>query len=183
MVISYIGFESQEVKVKGNAPLNIILKEDSEALDEVVVVGYGVQKKSDVTGALSSVKGDDLTKLSISRTDQALQGQMAGVMVQNSVAAPGESPNIIIRGGNSLKGENAPLVVIDGVLGGDLSLIDPNDITSIEVLKDASSTSIYGSRGANGVIMVRPNVGRLVNRPFLIVVMFRFRRYQRKWIC
>ena len=104
-------------------------------------------------------------------------------MVQNSVAAPGESPNIIIRGGNSLKGENAPLVVIDGVLGGDLSLIDPNDITSIEVLKDASSTSIYGSRGANGVIMVRPNVGRLVNRPFLIVVMFRFRRYQRKWIC
>ena len=82
-VISYIGFESQEVKVKGNAPLNIILKEDSEALDEVVVVGYGVQKKSDVTGALSSVKGDDLTKLSISRTDQALQGQMAGVMVQN----------------------------------------------------------------------------------------------------
>ena len=81
LVISYIGFESQEVK--GNAPLNIILKEDSEALDEVVVVGYGVQKKSDVTGALSSVKGDDLTKLSISRTDQALQGQMAGVMVQN----------------------------------------------------------------------------------------------------
>ena len=160
LVISYIGFESQEVKVKGNAPLNIILKEDSEALDEVVVVGYGVQKKSDVTGALSSVKGDDLTKLSISRTDQALQGQMAGVMVQNSVAAPGESPNIIIRGGNSLKGENAPLVVIDGVLGGDLSLIDPNDITSIEVLKDASSTSIYGSRGANGVIMVTTKRGQ-----------------------
>ena len=159
LVISYIGFESQEVKVKGNAPLNIILKEDSEALDEVVVVGYGVQKKSDVTGALSSVKGDDLTKLSISRTDQALQGQMAGVMVQNSVAAPGESPNII-RGGNSLKGENAPLVVIDGVLGGDLSLIDPNDITSIEVLKDASSTSIYGSRGANGVIMVTTKRGQ-----------------------
>ena len=160
LVISYIGFESQEVKVKGNAPLNIILKEDSEALDEVVVVGYGVQKKSDVTGALSSVKGDDLIKLSISRTDQALQGQMAGVMVQNSVAAPGESPNIIIRGGNSLKGENAPLVVIDGVLGGDLSLIDPNDITSIEVLKDASSTSIYGSRGANGVIMVTTKRGQ-----------------------
>ena len=154
LVISYIGFESQEVKVKGNAPLNIILKEDSEALDEVVVVGYGVQKKSDVTGALSSVKGDDLTKLSISRTDQALQGQMAGVMVQNSVAAPGESPNIIIRGGNSLKGENAPLVVIDGVLGGDLSLIDPNDITSIEVLKDASSSAIYGARAANGVVLI-----------------------------
>ncbi len=160
LVVSYIGFKSQEVKVKGNAPLNIILKEDSEALDEVVVVGYGIQKKSDVTGALSSVKGEDLTKLSISRTDQALQGQMAGVMVQNSVAAPGESPNIIIRGGNSLKGENAPLVVIDGVLGGDLSLIDPNDITSIEVLKDASSTSIYGSRGANGVIMVTTKRGQ-----------------------
>lgn len=159
LVISYIGFKSEEIKVKGNAPLNIILKEDSEALDEVVVVGYGVQKKSDVTGALSSVKGEDLTKLSISRTDQALQGQMAGVMVQNSVAAPGEAPNIIIRGGNSLKGDNAPLVVIDGVLGGDLSLIDPNDITSIEVLKDASSTSIYGSRGANGVIMVTTKKG------------------------
>ncbi|MCD7848453.1 MAG: TonB-dependent receptor [Parabacteroides sp.] len=160
LVVSYIGFKSQEVKVKGNAPLTIILKEDSEALDEVVVVGYGVQKRSDVTGALSSVKGEDLTKLSISRTDQALQGQMAGVMVQNSVAAPGESPNIIIRGGNSLKGENAPLVVIDGVLGGDLSLIDPNDIASIEVLKDASSTSIYGSRGANGVIMVTTKRGQ-----------------------
>lgn len=163
LVVSYIGFKSQEIKVKGNTPLNILLKEDSEALDEVVVVGYGVQKKSDVTGALSSVKGDELTKLSISRTDQALQGQMAGVMVQNSVAAPGEEPNIIIRGGNSLKGDNAPLVVIDGVLGGDLSLIDPNDITSIEVLKDASSTSIYGSRGANGVIMVttkRGNTGK-----------------------
>ena len=159
LVVSYIGFKSQEIKVKGNTPLNIILKEDSEALDEVVVVGYGVQKKSDVTGALSSVKGDELTKLSISRTDQALQGQMAGVMVQNSVAAPGEEPNIIIRGGNSLKGDNAPLVVIDGVLGGDLSLIDPNDITSIEVLKDASSTSIYGSRGANGVIMVTTKRG------------------------
>lgn len=159
LVISYIGFKSEEIKVKGNAPLNIILKEDSEALDEVVVVGYGVQKKSDVTGALSSVKGEDLTKLSISRTDQALQGQMAGVMVQNSVAAPGEAPNIIIRGGNSLKGDNAPLVVIDGVLGGDLSLIDPNDISSIEVLKDASSTSIYGSRGANGVIMVTTKKG------------------------
>lgn len=159
LVVSYIGFKSQEIKVKGNTPLNIILKEDSEALDEVVVVGYGVQKKSDVTGALSSVKGDELTKLSISRTDQALQGQMAGVMVQNSVAAPGEEPNIIIRGGNSLKGDNAPLIVIDGVLGGDLSLIDPNDITSIEVLKDASSTSIYGSRGANGVIMVTTKRG------------------------
>ena len=159
LVVSYIGFKSQEIKVKGNTPLNIILKEDSEALDEVVVVGYGVQKKSDVTGALSSVKGDELTKLSISRTDQALQGQMAGVMVQNSVAAPGEEPNIIIRGGNSLKGDNAPLVVIDGVLGGDLSLIDPNDITSIEVLKDASSTSIYGSRGANGAIMVTTKRG------------------------
>ncbi|WP_288205698.1 TonB-dependent receptor [uncultured Parabacteroides sp.] len=160
LVVSYIGFKSQEIKVKGSSPINIVLQEDSEKLDEVVVVGYGVQKKSDVTGSLSSVKGEDLTKLSISRTDQALQGQMAGVMVQNSVAAPGESPNIIIRGGNSLKGSNAPLVVIDGVLGGDLALIDPNDIASIEVLKDASSTSIYGSRGANGVIMVTTKRGK-----------------------
>lgn len=159
LLVSYIGFQSEEVKVKGKGPLSIVLKEDSEAIDEVVVVGYGVQKKSDVTGALSSVKGEDLTKLSISRTDQALQGQMAGVMVQNSVGAPGESPNILIRGGNSLKGSNSPLVVIDGVLGGDLSLVDPNDIASIEVLKDASSTSIYGSRGANGVIMVTTKRG------------------------
>ena len=160
LVVSYIGFKSQEIVVKGNTPLNIILEEDSEALDEVVVVGYGVQKKSDVTGALSSVKGEELTKLSIARADQALQGQMAGVMVQNSVTAPGESPVITIRGGNSLTGDNAPLVVIDGVLGGDLSLVDPNDIASIEVLKDASSTSIYGSRGANGVIMVSTKRGQ-----------------------
>ena len=159
LVVSYIGFQPQEIKAKGGALLNIILKEDTETLDEVVVVGYGVQKKSDVTGSLASVKGEDLSKLSISRTDQALQGQMAGVMVQNSVAAPGEKPNIIIRGGNSLKGDNSPLVVIDGVLGGELSLVDPNDITSIEVLKDASSTSIYGSRGANGVIMVTTKRG------------------------
>lgn len=159
LVVSYIGFKSQEIKVKGKAPLNIVLQEDFEALEEVVVVGYGVQKKSDVTGALSSVKGEELTKLSISRADQALQGQMAGVMIQNSVAAPGEAPNILIRGGNSLKGDNTPLVVVDGVLGGDLALIDPNDISSIEVLKDASATSIYGSRGANGVIMVTTKRG------------------------
>lgn len=158
LVVSYIGFKSQEVAVRGQE-LNITLEEDSEALDEVVVVGYGVQKKSDVTGSLSSVKGEELTRLSISRADQALQGKMAGVMIQNNVAAPGENPNIIIRGGNSLKGDNAPLVVIDGVLGGDLSLVDPNDITSIEVLKDASATSIYGSRGANGVIMVSTKRG------------------------
>lgn len=160
LVVSYIGFKSQEVKIKGTTPLKITLRDDSEALSEVVVVGYGVQKKSDVTGSLSSVKGDELSRLANSRTDQALQGQMAGVMVQNGVAAPGESPTIIIRGGNSLKGDNAPLVVIDGVLGGDLSLIDPNDIASIEVLKDASSTSIYGSRGANGVIMVTTKRGQ-----------------------
>ncbi len=159
LLVTYIGYVKQEIKVGSTRKFNIVLKEDNQQLDEIVVVGYGVQKKSDITGSLSSIKGDELSKLSISRADEALQGQMAGVMIQNKVAAPGESPKILIRGGNSIKGDNAPLVVIDGVLGGDLSLIDPNDIQSMEVLKDASATSIYGSRGANGVVMVTTKRG------------------------
>ncbi len=159
LVVSYIGFKPQEVLVREGQVLAITLLEDIEALEEVVVVGYGTQKRSDVTGSLASVKGDELSKLSTSRVDQALQGQLSGVLVQNSVAAPGEGLRIVIRGGNSLSGDNSPLIVIDGVLGGDLTMIDPNDIVSIEVLKDASSTSIYGSRGANGVIMVTTKRG------------------------
>ena len=152
LVISYIGFESQEVKVKGNAPLNIILKEDSEALDEVVVVGYGVQKKSDVTGALSSVKGDDLTKLSISRTDQALQGQMAGVQITRSSGDPGSGATIRGRGITTLS-TNDPLVIIDGVPG-NLGDVAPENVKDIQVLKDAASAAIYGSRAAAGVVLV-----------------------------
>src|SRR6185312_2551921 len=129
-------------------------------LDEVVVVGYGHQKKSDLTGAISSIKGSDLTQLSTQRVDQALQGRAAGVMVLNTDGAPGGNTTIRVRGSNSINGGNNALIVIDGLQGGNLNSLNPNDIESIEVLKDASATAIYGSQGANGVILITTKLGR-----------------------
>ncbi|MFN8255033.1 MAG: TonB-dependent receptor [Bacteroidales bacterium] len=158
---SYMGYKVQEVEVAGKNKIDIQLETSEENIEEVVVIGYGTQKKRDVTGSVSSVKGDELVKLPSMRADQALQGKAAGVVVTNTDGAPGGNTTIRVRGSNSITGSNAALVVIDGYQGGNLSTVNPNEIESIEVLKDASATSIYGSRGANGVILVTTKKGKL----------------------
>lgn len=159
--ISYIGYNTQEVRVGSVNVVNVSLREDSEALDEVVVIGYGTVKKSDLTGAVGSVQMKDVSQVGITSADRALQGQIAGVQVNARTGQPGESMMIRVRGSNSLAGGNEPLYVIDGMPVEKMnSDINPEDILSMEVLKDASSTAIYGSRGANGVVMITTKRGR-----------------------
>ncbi|SDL12348.1 TonB-linked outer membrane protein, SusC/RagA family [Catalinimonas alkaloidigena] len=160
LVFSSIGFTSQEIPVNGRATLDVALAEDTKQLNEVIVVGYGTQKKSDLTGSVASVSSEEIQAIPTPRPDQAIQGRVPGVQVATTSAHPGGTVQIRIRGGNSLQGSNNPLVVIDGMLGGDLQLLNPNDIASVEVLKDASATAIYGSRGANGVIIVTTKQGQ-----------------------
>ena len=160
LVISFIGHQSVEVPVlKGGVLKTITLQSDESKMEDVVVVGYGSQKKSDLTGSVSSVKGEDLIKLPTQRVDQALQGRAAGVLVQNTDGSPGGRATIRVRGGNSITGGNNALVVVDGVQGVNISTINPNDVESLEVLKDASATAIYGARGANGVILITTKKG------------------------
>jgi TonB-dependent starch-binding outer membrane protein SusC len=154
---SFIGYTKKEVVVGNQTEINISLSEDVMGLDEVIVTGYGVQKKSDLTGAVSSVSGESLTKMPMANIDQALQGQAAGVNITSKSGRPGEGVDIKIRGISSINGTQ-PLVIIDGVAG-DLSRLNPNDISSIEVLKDASSAAIYGATGGNGVILVTTKKG------------------------
>ena len=158
--ISYIGFLSQEVKiVAGKTTYNVVLKEDSRALEEVVVVGYGVQKKKLVTGATVQVSGDNLQKLSTTNALGALQSQSPGVNITQSSGQPGEGFKVVIRGLGTV-GSSGPLYVIDGVAGGDINALNPSDIESIDVLKDAASAAIYGSRAANGVVLVTTKQGK-----------------------
>jgi len=154
---SYVGMESKDVPVAGKTVINVSLNESSVLLEQVVVVGYGSVKKSDVTGAVASVKTDALKAIPANSVDGLLQGRAAGLQVVNSSQDPGAGATVRIRGGSSLRGSNAPLVVVDGFpLGdaGDMKQINPADIVSMEILKDASASAIYGSRGANGVIMI-----------------------------
>lgn len=157
---SYIGYQTTEVKANSKELARIILKEDSELLDEVIVVGYGVQKRSDVTGAISSVTSEKLNSTPSSSLGEMLRGQAAGVQVTMSNAAPGGSSNILIRGRRSLSGGNDPLYIVDGVPMTSIDDINSNDIASLEVLKDASSQSIYGARAANGVILITTKRGQ-----------------------
>lgn len=160
LVVSFIGYVTQEIEAGNQTSITITLKEDAQTLNEVVVTGYGDVRKSDYTGAVSSVKGEDLVQLPVQRADQALQGRAAGVMVVNTDGSPGGNTSIRIRGSNSVTGSNSALIVIDGLQGGDFKSLNPNDIESIEVLKDASATAIYGSQGANGVIVITTKKGR-----------------------
>lgn len=160
LVISYIGYVTQEIAVKGNTQFNIILKEDSKALEEVVVIGYGTARKSDVTGSIASVGGDKLREMPATNITYALQNRVAGVDMAQTSSQPGATMQIRIRGTRSLTASNDPLVVLDGIpFMGSLSDINPGDIKSMDILKDASSTAIYGSRGANGVILITTNKG------------------------
>jgi len=158
--ISFIGYESQEIHVGTQSQINIELFESSELLEEVVVVGYGEMKKSDLTGSIASIKSDELNAVPVVKLDHALQGAAPGVFVTNNSAQPGGETVIRIRGINSLIGDNDPLYVIDGYVGGDINTIPASDVISIEVLKDASATSIYGARGANGVVLITTKAGK-----------------------
>lgn len=160
LVISYIGYQSQEIKA-GNAPLKIVLQEDTENLDEVIVIGYGSQKKSDLTGTIVAVGSDALDKIQGGTVMEKLQGQIPGLTIGMVNARPGESATISVRGENSLSAKNDPLIILDGIpYSGSLSDIDPGIIENMSVLKDASSSAIYGSRAANGVILITTKKGR-----------------------
>src|SRR5215210_4488448 len=156
----HVGYSTSRISIGSSSNLSIRLSQDVRQLQDVVVVGYGSLKKSDVTGAISSIKGSDLTQLSTQRVDQALQGRAAGVMVLNTDGAPGGNTTIRVRGSNSINGGNNALIVIDGLQGGNLNSLNPNDIESIEVLKDASATAIYGAQGANGVVLITTKLGK-----------------------
>ncbi len=158
LVFSYIGFVTQEIAFTGQKTLNVVLKEDSETLDEVVVVGYGVQKKKLVTGATAQVKGEDLAKLNTTSPLQAMQGQMPGINISSTSGQPGEGMKVSIRGLGTV-GNAEPLYLIDGV-GGDISTLNPADIESIDVLKDAASAAIYGAQAANGVVLITTKSGK-----------------------
>lgn len=158
--VSYMGYKPQEIKVTGSGPLRITLVPDNVQLQEVVAIGYGTMKKSDLTGAVTSVSAEQLLKAPVAGIDQALQGRAAGVTVMTGSGQPGEAATIRIRGIGSAIGGNDPLYVVDGVItDNDISFLSPNDIQSMEILKDASATAIYGSRGANGVILITTKSG------------------------
>ena len=182
LLFSFIGYKMQEIRVGNRRSLNVSMESETLGLDEVVVVGYGTMKKSDLTGAVVSVSGDDLRQSVTTNIDQALQGRIAGVQVTQNSGQPGGSASIRIRGANSITGSSEPLYVIDGIpFQGDgasvsgfdwaggangqnrvnpLSTINPNDIENIEVLKDASATAIYGARAANGVVLITTKRGK-----------------------
>ena len=160
IVVSFIGYQPQEIVVGNQTSFKIQLKEDAELLDEVVVVGYGVQKKKLVTGATVEVKGEDIAKLNTTQALGALQSQSPGVNIQAVSGQPGDGFKINIRGAGT-NGNTAPVYVIDGVAGGDINALNPADIERIDVLKDAASCAIYGSSGANGVILITTKQGKV----------------------
>lgn len=157
--ISALGYVPTTISAKRGETPEVVLQEDAKLLDEVVVIGYGTVKKSDLTGSLSQVSNKSFEDQKVTRVDQALQGRASGVQVSNTVGAPGGDVRIRVRGANSVLGDNSPLFVVDGFVGADFNSVNPNDIQSMEVLKDASSTAIYGSRGANGVIIITTKSG------------------------
>jgi len=173
IVVSFIGYISKEFYIRSDQSIDIILEPNLEQLNEVVIIGYGSVRKSDLTGSVSSIKSDEIMNTAISSVDQGIQGKAAGVVVSMSSGQPGAPSSIRIRGTNSINGNNEPLYVIDGVfivpgtnVGAvtgpslnPLESINPSDIESIEILKDASATAIYGTRGANGVIIVTTKRG------------------------
>ena len=163
LVFSYVGYQTKIVPVNNQTTINVTLKTDAAALDEVVVIGYGTQNKEAVTGSVVSLKGEDLKEVQTANFQQALQGRAAGVDISTTNTRPGaDNTRIRIRGVRSLSGDNAPLIVLNGIpFSGGLYDINMNDIASLDILKDASATAIYGSRGANGVILITTKTGKV----------------------
>ena len=164
--ISSIGYKTQLVPVSGRSRIDIVLEEDAETLEATVVIGYGTARKSDVTGSIISMEGNELREIPAADVTYALMGRVAGVDMQSTSSKPGASATIRIRGERSLSASNDPLIVLDGIpFMGSLSEISTNDIKSIDILKDAASTAIYGSRGANGVILISTYKGTVGQAP------------------
>lgn len=161
--VSYIGYVSQTITLTAGGSISVVLKEDTQTLEEVVVVGYGTQKKSDMTGSVTSISKDRLSKLPVTNVLQAIQGAAAGVTITQTSSIPGDAPDALVRGRNSINASSGPYIVVDGVpiskAGGSLNDINPNDIESMEILKDASAVAIYGTNGANGVILITTKRG------------------------
>ena len=172
ITVSYIGYDTQSLTASSN--MEITLTDDTKSLNEVVVIGYGRAKKSDLTGSVTAIKPDEMNHGLITSAQDALQGKVAGVNITNSGGEPGAGATIRIRGGSSLNASNSPLIVIDGLAmdsygiqgtSNPLSMVNPNDIESFTVLKDASATAIYGSRASNGVIIITTKKGRKNAKP------------------
>ena len=159
LTFSFIGMEPQTIPIGSLTEINARMNISDIGLDEVVIIGYGTMKKSDITGSVSSISVADFAEQNVTRVDQILQGRSTGVQVTNVTGAPGSDVRIRVRGANSALGNNNPLFIIDGFIGADYNMLNPNDIENIEVLKDASSTAIYGSRGSNGVILITTKKG------------------------
>ena len=163
LLFSFVGMKTQEVKFAGKSKVDVTMEEESVGIEEVVAVGYGKVKKSDLTSAISTIKGNDIIQRISPRLDEALQGQLSGVSVQQTSGVPGNAPLIRIRGISSISSGNSPLFVIDGFPVEDntvISNLNMNDVESIEILKDAASASIYGSRGSNGVVLITTRMGK-----------------------
>ncbi|MGJ8743464.1 SusC/RagA family TonB-linked outer membrane protein [Polaribacter sp.] len=158
---SYLGFKAKQVPFVNQKTINVALEEDANVLDEIVVIGYGTQKKSHLTGAISKVKNEDLDQIATSRIDDALVGQVSGVNIQSTDGEAGAAPTITIRGVGSMSGDSTPLIVVDGIIVDSdfLGSLNMNDVESFEILKDAASSSIYGSKGSNGIIMISMKSG------------------------
>ena len=160
LTVSFIGYISQDIHLKGQKDITVTLKEDTQFLDEVVVVGYGIQKKRDVTGSISQIKGEELKNIPTANIANTMQGRVSGVEFVSGGGGPGNSPSIRIRGTGTINNAD-PLIIIDGIAGGSLRDYNPNDVESVEILKDASASAIYGTRAANGVIIITTKKGRL----------------------
>ena len=161
LIVSYIGYLTREIQVGNKSIINVVLAEDALALDEVVVVGYGTMRKTDVTGSIASTKGDDILKAQTFSALDGLKGKASGVNIYSNSGQPGAAIRVLIRGVSTINASTDPLYVVDGVVMEDFRMLNPNDIENIEVLKDASSAAIYGARGANGVILVTTKRGKI----------------------
>ena len=161
LIFNFIGYQTQEVAVNGRSLINVVMEEDFLSLSEVVVVGYGTQRREAVTGSVATVRGDQLREVASANVTQALQGRVSGVEMSQVSSKPGAEMQIRVRGTRSLNASNDPLIVLDGIpFAGKIGDISPSDIKSLDILKDASATAIYGSRGANGVILITTNKGQ-----------------------
>ena len=160
LVFSFVGYQPQEQLLNGRSTLDVVLQPDIKSLNEVVVVGYGTVQRKDLTGAVSSINTEEIKDLAVTRVDQALLGRVAGVQVKPVSGEPGAAPQISIRGIGSISAGTGPLFVVDGYPTGNIEMLNPNDIESLDILKDASATAIYGSRGANGVVIINTKRGK-----------------------
>ena len=160
LIFSYVGYETQEIDAAGKNVIDVVLQLENISLDEVVVIGYGSVRKSDLSGSVGSVKAEDITKVTASNPIQSIQGRVTGVQIASPSGTPGENPVVRIRGVGTFN-NSSPIYVVDGIILDDISFLNASDISSMEILKDASATAIYGSRGANGVILVTTKKGKL----------------------